>query len=275
MATFAFYLFKWRDKSKPSVMWNEYRGQVHPEMDLWKENYHFYILPIDLRSRKYLNWDQFWGSYGVYASILDSSPHLRATRQHWSNIPFQKCGEQEWAKALPDTDKNKKWVLENGICLNPLKMVKGPLSRFKETFPIRGGNGLGSQRVMIDFYQCIPGGAPPTKGIPKTCDTQWPGGVLLRMNIYEKTVNVKDYEQPVDSAHVEVDRFTPSETLRFKNVLHIKQLDLYTDVGVLVKDWKKEQVPTIKNFKRTTSERSPSNIATNFGSQGKVITTDF
>jgi hypothetical protein len=203
-------------------MWNEYRGQVHPEIDLWKENFHFYIIPVDLLSRKYLSWDQFWSSYSVYASILDQSPHLRATHQHWTNIPFQKCGEQEWAKALPETDKNKKFVIENGICLNPLNLVKSKLSLFKETLPIRGGNGSGSQRVLIDFYPCLPGGAPPTTGIPITCDSQWPGNILLQMKIYEKTVNVKYYDQPVDSAHVEYDRFAPSETLRFKNVLHIK-----------------------------------------------------
>ena len=49
MATFAYYLFKWRDKSKPLVMWNEYKDEAHPEIDLWKENFHFYILPLDLR----------------------------------------------------------------------------------------------------------------------------------------------------------------------------------------------------------------------------------
>jgi hypothetical protein len=222
IATFAFYLFKWRDDSKPSVMWNEYRGQVHPEIDLWKENFHFYILPVDIRSRNFLLWDQFWGSYSVYASILDQSEHLRATHQHWTNIPFQKCGEQEWAKALPDTDKNKKFVLDYGICLNPFKMVRGPLSRFTETLPIRGGTGVGCQRVMIDFYQCLPGGAFPTTGIPTTCDTQWPGGILLQMKLYEKTVNVKSYEQPVESSHVIVDRLIPAKTFRFEAALQIK-----------------------------------------------------
>jgi hypothetical protein len=44
---------------------------------------------------------------------------------------------------------------------------------------------------------------------------------------------------------------------------------------VLAKDWKKEQIPMIKNFKRSSNERGPVNIATNFGSQGKVIMADF
>jgi hypothetical protein len=44
---------------------------------------------------------------------------------------------------------------------------------------------------------------------------------------------------------------------------------------VLAKDWKKEQVPTIQNFKRSSIERGPANIATNFASHGKVIMADF
>ena len=43
MATFAYYLFKWTDKSKPFVMWNQYKDQEYPQMDLWKENFHFYF----------------------------------------------------------------------------------------------------------------------------------------------------------------------------------------------------------------------------------------
>ena len=221
MATFTFYFLKWRDKSKPSVVWNEYKDKAYAEMDLWKENFHYYILPFDLRFGKHLSWHQFWSSYTVYASILDSSPHLRAIRQQWINIPFQKCGEQEWAKALPDTDKNKKDLLDYGICLNPLKMVKSPLSTFKETLPIRGGTDVGSQRVMIDFYQCIPGGALPTKGVRKTCDTQWSNSAL-KMNIYEKNVNVKNYLQPVGSAHRRIEFQVPANTLRFEALLEIK-----------------------------------------------------
>ncbi len=106
------------------------------------------------------------------------------TTNQWSNIPLQKCGEQEWAKALPDTDKSKKLIVDYGICLNPLKMVRSKLAQFKETLPIRGGTARGSQRVLIEFYQCLPGGALPTTGVPETCDTHFPSSVLLDVNIY-------------------------------------------------------------------------------------------
>jgi hypothetical protein len=30
-------------------MWNEYKDEAYAEMDLWKENFHVYILPLDIR----------------------------------------------------------------------------------------------------------------------------------------------------------------------------------------------------------------------------------
>jgi hypothetical protein len=255
-------------------MWNEYKDEAYAEMDLWKENFHFYILPYDMRYDKYPSWDQFWSYFHIYATILDRSEHLIGTRQQWSNIPLQKCRDQEWAKALPDTDKSKKVILNYGICLNPLKMVKSKLARFEEILPIRGGTAPGSQRVMIDFYQCLPGGALPTTGVPETCDTQFPSSVLLHVKFYEKTVNVKYYEQPIGSAHPSIDRVVPSEKLRYAGNVDVKQLDLYTDVGHFAKDWKKEQVPTIHNYKTSINERSVDNIKGNFMSHGKIIMAD-
>ena len=88
-------------------MWNEYKDEAYAEMDLWKENYHFYIIPIDLRANKKLSWHQFWSSFHIYAAILDLSDHTIGTLQHWDNIPAQKCSEQEWPHALAITDKQK------------------------------------------------------------------------------------------------------------------------------------------------------------------------
>jgi hypothetical protein len=49
MATFAYYLSKYIDKSRPRVMWNQNKTEQHPEIDLWKENFHVYFLPLDIR----------------------------------------------------------------------------------------------------------------------------------------------------------------------------------------------------------------------------------
>jgi hypothetical protein len=149
------------------------------------------------------------------------SPHIIGTLDYWSEIPWQKCGEQEWAKALPDADKSKKLLLEYGICLNPLKMVRSKLAQFKETLSIHGMANQGSKRVMIDIYQCLTGRALLTPGIPMTCDVKWYGSAISIFT-YEKTVNVKYYEQPIGPAHAKIDLFVPSKTLRFEAVVQIK-----------------------------------------------------
>jgi hypothetical protein len=202
-------------------MWNEYKAPAEPEIDLWKENFHFYMIPADLKTANYLYWDQFWSSFSLYASILDMSPHIIGTLDFWSEIPFQKCEEQEWAQNLPETDKSKKSILGYGICLNPLKIFKSKLAQFKETLPIRGGNIVGSQRVILDIYHCLQGRAIATPGVPSTCDTQWSDSGI-GMFIYEKTVNVKYFEHPVGNAHARIDAFIPAKTLRFEADLAIK-----------------------------------------------------
>jgi hypothetical protein len=186
---------------------------------------------------------------------------------------MQKCSEQEWVKSLPDSDVIKKGILESGVCLNPLKMVKSKLSRFKEALPISGGKLVGSKQLSLDIYKCIPGGALPTTGVPMACDYTVAQSAI-QMYAYEKTVNVKYYEKPIVSDHVSFDRLSPSQTLRYDADMQIEFLDLYTDTGKVVKDWKLKQVPTIYHNQTNTYEWSMANIATNYLSQGRIIMTD-
>jgi hypothetical protein len=195
------------------------------------------------------------------------------TMDIWDRIPMQKCSEQEWVKSLPDSDVKKKYILESGVCLNPLKMVKSKLSRFKEALPISGGKLVGSKQLSLDIYKCIPGGALPTTGVPMACD-YIVAQSAIQMYAYEKTVNVKYYEKPIVSDHVRFDRLSPSKTLRYDADMQIEFLDLYTDTGKVVKDWKLKQVPTIYHNQTNTYEWSMANIATNYLSQGRIIMTD-
>jgi hypothetical protein len=195
------------------------------------------------------------------------------TMDLWDRIPIQKCSEQEWANALPDSDISKKYILKSGVCLNPLKIVKSKLSRFKEALPISGGKLVGSKQLTIDIYKCIPGGALPTTGVPTTCDYTVANSTV-EMYIFENTVNVKYYEKPILSSHAKFDRIVPSQTLRYDADMQIKLVDLYTDMGKVAKDWKLEQVPIVETNKRNTYEWSMANIANNYLSQGRLIMTD-
>ena len=127
---------------------------------------------------------------------------------------------------------------------------------------------------MVDWYNCMAGGAAPTTGIPLTCDKLWPGTALMFL-AYEKTVNVKNYDNPIKAAHREIDRVISANSLRFEANISLKWVELYTDIGTLAKDWIKEPVVTIESYTKTTGEKSMANIPYNYLSQGKAIMADF
>ena len=273
LLTFAFYLIKWADKSQPFVMWNAYKDVEYADIDLDKEQFHFYWMGMNLIRGTKITWTEFWGSYHMYASLLDLSAHRLGTNVLWDNIPLEPCSNQAWAKALPADDTVGKDILRAGICLNPKKIVKTTGAIYEEVLPIKGGTVNGGIRIMVDWYNCMAGGAAPTTGIPLTCDNLWPGTSLLFMS-YEKTINVKNYDNPIKSAHKEIDRVIPMNALRYEANIYLKWVELYTDVGTIAKDWVKEGVVTIENFTRRTGEKTMANITNNYLSQGKVIMSD-
>ena len=85
--TFAFYLRKWADKSKPFVMWNQYKDVEYADIDLDNEQFNFYFMGMHMLKGTKISWNEFWGSYHMYASILDLSEHRLFTNSHWDNIP--------------------------------------------------------------------------------------------------------------------------------------------------------------------------------------------
>ena len=104
MATFAYYILKWKDKSKPFVMWNQYKDVEYANINLSKEQFHIYFVPMDLTNAYYYSWGEFWSSWHMYGSILDMSQHRLNTHDHWDRIPFEPCHSQQWWKGLPATD---------------------------------------------------------------------------------------------------------------------------------------------------------------------------
>jgi hypothetical protein len=264
---------KWADKTKPFVMWNEFKDVKYADMDLEKENLHFYFVGMEMARGTKIGWDDFWGSFHLYASLVDLSVHRLFTNIHWDNIPFEPCGYQSWAKALPDSDPMKEDILKGGICMNAKKIVKTKGARYKEVLPVNGGSVDGGIRIFLDWYDCMPGGASPTTGVPLICDNKWKH-ISLMLMAYEKTVNIKNYNTPIKYAHKEIDRVLPMKTLRYEATIYLKWVELYTDIGAITKNWIKDQIATIESFSRKTSEKSIANIPNNYLSQGKVIMSD-
>jgi len=234
-----------------------------------------YLIPLHLLLGARLTWDNFWGSFHLYTSILDMAIPRLGTNSLWDRIPWQPCSEQKWVKDLPSTDPDKTEVSDFGLCMKPMDIVKTAGANYAETLPIMGGKVNGSKRLMIDIYKCIAGGASPTPNVPLACDGVWFGSTIL-LKVFEKTVNIKNYEEPIKFAHREFDRFIPTgTTLRFETDLEMKWVELYTDIGALAKEWEVQPTITIQGFKKTTNVQSLANIQSNYLSQGKVIMADF
>jgi hypothetical protein len=150
----------------------------------------------------------------------------------------------------------------------------GPTSKLPNGLQLSGGKLTGGQRMMVDLVICLPGGGAPTKNLDPDCKQKADAAALM-VYFYEKTVNVKFYEEPLTYNHRQIDRVIPANELRFGAELTLSWIDLYTDVGLLTKDLKHDPIVSVQNYRNRTDEKTLNNIPKNYGSQGKIIMADF
>jgi hypothetical protein len=121
---------------------------------------------------------------------------------------------------------------------------------------------------MIDIYSCQPGGV-------KACDVKMnTSDMLVSTFVYEKTANVRDYEDPITQVNREVNMIIPSAGLRYERVYHLGWTDIITDKGFLTSDIETKKMITLFDSEATAMEKSLKNIPLNFGSQGRIIYAD-
>ena len=92
-------------------------------------------------------------------------------------------------------------------------------------FTIADGSHIPSSRLMIDIYSCQPGGAKPCNITMKTND------MLISTFVYEKTANIRDYQDPISQVNREVNMIIPSAGLRYDRKYHLGWTDIITDKG--------------------------------------------
>lgn len=92
--------------------------------------------------------------------------------------------------------------MEDAFCLNSDK-----IEIFGGTTPTN------HSKLMIDFYTC----QPNTNGMNINCANVIPiYGVLLEFNMMEKSIDVKDYENPIKRTFRRIDSIIGSDVLRFE-----------------------------------------------------------
>jgi hypothetical protein len=121
---------------------------------------------------------------------------------------------------------------------------------------------------MIDLYSCQPGGIVPCQNILKTYD------IMVSSFLYEKTVNIKEYDHPISSKHREINMIIPAKGLRYQRVVHVGWTDIWTDKGFWNSSWKKELMITMMGDVTQTGQKDLANIPRNYLSQGRIFYSD-
>ena len=121
---------------------------------------------------------------------------------------------------------------------------------------------------MIDIYTCQPGGSKP-------CNTKMnPTDMIVGTWVYEKTANIKDYQDPITRVNREVGRMIPSAMLRNGNEFRVGYTDIITDKGSFISNLETKKMLTIFDSKNSVNEKSLANIPTNYLSQGQIFYSD-
>ena len=248
---FVFYLRKLMDKTEPIMQMNQYRDKEAVTIDLKKEKYQLYWTIISMKDGKRLTWDEFWSSFSAYASII-SFP--TSGIYSWRNIPMVPCDTQKW------------WMEQNSEELKSRKNIYFCLDA--EEISLSNGNVQPFHKLSVDFYTCQPGGIIP-------CDIKLQSSdIMLQTRAYEKTLNIKDFNNPIYDNHRELSVVYPDDKIRIEQKYWIGWTELITDKGFLRADWEKKKIVTIFNKESTFGSKSLARIRNNYLSQGRLFYAD-
>jgi hypothetical protein len=247
-----YYMQKLLDKTDPVMQTNRYRSDAYPSLDLQDENFHFYWTFRNLKNGGLIPRDFWWENFSMYASMLTI---LTNGAYKWENIPIVKCETQDWWSY--QGHKHLLEVKESYFCLDQPKGLT-----------IYGGGQKQSSRIMIDFYPCMPGGSEPCN-IKMTTNN-----MIISTWAYEKTANIKDYQEPITNLHREISRIIPSAVLRYDRKYWLGWTDIITDTGVWTSDLETKKMITLFQDSASAGEKSLANIPRNYLTQGRLFYSD-
>ena len=121
---------------------------------------------------------------------------------------------------------------------------------------------------MIDLYPCQHGGSKPCNIKMSSTEMQ------VSTWVYEKTVNIKDYEDPMTNVNREVNRIIPSAGLRYARAFQVGQTDIITDRGSLISNLETKKMLTLFDSNNEVNEKSLLNIPRNYINQGRLFYSD-
>jgi hypothetical protein len=121
---------------------------------------------------------------------------------------------------------------------------------------------------MIDMYPCQPGGSKP-------CNIKMsPNDMEIKTHLYEKTAEIKNYEDPITNVNREVGRIIPSTGLRYARAFQVGETDIMTDKGIFTQNVEHKKMLTLFDSSNEVNEKNLKNIPRNYLSQGMLFYTD-
>lgn len=261
LASIGYYVYIYYQK-EPITLYSSFMAPKDANIELNSADTHFYFNAYPLTTGINLKSHEFWPNFNLFASVQSKGhkdqPHTGGRK--WTNIPITNCSDTKWVKDLPDTEAQKKFLMEDCFCQNSDKIE------------IYGGTTpTNHSKLMIDFYTC----QPNTNGLNINCVNQIPiYNVLVEFNIMEKSIDVKDYENPIKRTFRRIDSMGGSDVQRYESKFFIKDTELHSNKGQLIAQWEMQRVVTLHDQHKQTSWIHPRNIPLNFLSQGRPFDTD-
>jgi hypothetical protein len=98
--------------------------------------------------------------------------------------------------------------------------------------------------------------------------------MLISTFVYEKTANIRDFEDPITQFNREVNMIIPSAGLRYTRKYYLGWTDIITDKGFITSDMETKKMITLFDTEGMAMEKTLANIPMNFASQGRIFYSD-
>ena len=263
--TFAYYLSKFLDKSKPQTASDTFLDTKFLDVDIGKEKMKYFFFPVNMTKGSLMSFNDFWENFSFYAvnfKVGEAETNVfKVPRVSWTTVPFKRCKGQKWVESVnPESEKQdiEKW----GICFDE-----------EVPIPIYGGESFDrSSKLMVHLFTC-------QTNEHRTClprdQRQGHSQLQILMKVYEPNIRTDHYEDPITMGARFIFQLRPQNILKFLDKIYLKKTVLETDTGSFIESLEVEEITTQSYIDRTTAEQSLANLMPNIADLGAYFLDDW
>jgi hypothetical protein len=263
--TFAYYLSKFLNKSKPMTATDEYLDTNFLDIDLGKEQMKFYFIPWNMQISRVMTFDEFWENFSFYATIFkigDAETNIyKIGRISWTSIPFRPCKGQKWVESVtPESERAQ--INDSAICFDDQVPI-----------PIFGGESWDkSAKLMAHLFPCQTNEHRTCLPVNERLAHSW---LQILVKVYEPNIRSENYENPISMGGRFLFQIRPQNTIKFNDRIFLKKTVLETDTGSFIESLETKEITTQSYIDRTTAEKSLANLIPNVADIGIYFLDDW